>query len=340
MRPQGTPQQLQKRRESAIKLLKVRKRPTAVARALSASRSSVYRWQHAFKRKGLAGLIAQPIPGRPPDLTPKQKQRLEQLLLKGPLTAGYKTDLWTLRRIARLIKRHFHVTDHPGHVWKVLRALGWSCQKPERRATQRDETAITRWKRYVWPQIRHRAEQLGAYLVFLDESGFLLIPAKRVKRTWAPVGQTPTIRYCFKHSKISAINALAVSPKRKRIALYLQFRRRSFKGPDVNRFLQYLLKHVRGPMILLWDKGRIHRHHEVKAWCETHPRLQVEEFPGYAPELNPAEYVWCQSDSALANSVPEELDELSAMLLNTKRRLSRSQNLLWSCIYASDLPWK
>lgn len=338
MRPQGTPQQLQKRRESAIKLLNVRKRPTAVARALSAARSSIYRWQNAFKRKGLAGLIAKPIPGRPPDLTPQQKRQLEQLLLKGPLKAGYKTDLWTLRRIARLIKRHFHVTYHPGHIWKVLRALGWSCQKPERRATQRDEAAITRWKRYVWPQIRHRAEQLGAHLVFLDESGFLLIP--NVKRTWAPIGQTPIIRYCFNHSKISAITALAVSPKRKHIALYLQFRRRSFKGPDVKRFLQYLLKHVRGPIMLLWDKGRIHRHHEVKAWCATQARLQVEEFPGYAPELNPAEYVWCQSDAALANSVPEELDELGTMLLNTKHRLSRSENLLWSCIYASDLPWK
>jgi transposase len=338
MRPQGTPQQLQKRRESAIQLLKARKPPTTVARALSASRSSIYRWLQAFTRKGLAGLKAKPIPGRPPDLTPKQKRQLERLLLDGPLKAGYKTDLWTLRRIARLVKRHFHVTYHPGHVWKVLRALGWSCQKPERRATQRDEAAITRWKRYVWPQIRHRAEQLGAHLVFLDESGFLLIP--NVKRTWAPAGQTPTIRYCFKHTKISAISALAVSPKRKHIALYLQFRRRSFKGPDVKRFLHALLKQVCGPIILLWDSGRIHRHHEVKAWCEAHPRLQVEEFPGYAPELNPAEYVWCQSDAAVANSAPEELGELNAMLVNTKRRLSRSQDLLWSCIYASDLPWK
>ena len=338
MRPQGTPQQLQKRRECAIKLLKARRQPTAVARALSASRSSIYRWQHAFKRKGLTGLKAKPIPGRPPDLTPKQKRRLECLLLDGSLKAGYQTDLWTLCRIARLIQQHFHVTYHPGHVWKILRALGWSCQKPERRATQRNEAAITRWKRYVWPQIRRRAERVGAHLVFLDESGFLLIP--NVKRTWAPAGQTPTIRYCFKHTKISAISALAVSPKRKHIALYLRFRRRSFKGPDVKRFLQALLKHVRGPIILLWDSGRIHRHHEVKAWCEARPRLQVEEFPGYAPELNPAEYVWCQSDSAVANSAPEELDELNAMLVNTKRRLSRSQDLLWSCIYASDLPWK
>lgn len=182
-----------------------------------------------------------------------------------------------------------------------------------------------------------KAERLGAHLIFIDESGFLLIP--NVKRTWASRGQTPTIRYCFKHSKISAISALAVSPKRKRIALYLQFRKRSFKGRDVKRFLQQLFRQVRGPIIILWDGGKIHREGTVKAWLAAHPRLHVEQFPGYAPELNPAEFVWCQADSALANSVPEELESLKAMLVTTKRRLAHSQELLWSCIYASDLPW-
>jgi transposase len=338
MRPQGTPQQLQKRRNRAVQLLQAGMIPAVVARALSTARSLVTRWQQAFKRKGRAGLDAKPIPGRPPRLSAKQKRQLEQCLLEGPLAAGYKTDLWTLRRIARLIKKRFHIKYHPGHVWKILRAMGWSCQKPERRATQRNEAVIAHWKRYVWPQIRRHADQLGAHLVFLDESGFLLIP--NVKRTWAPVGQTPIIRYCFKHTKISAISALAVSPKRKHIALYLQFRRRSFKGTDVKQFLQELLKHVRGSIILLWDGGRIHRHHDVKTWCRQHPRLQIEEFPGYAPELNPAEYVWSQSDSAVANSIPEDLDELKTMLVASKRRLVHSQNLLWSCIYASDLPWK
>ena len=338
MRPQGTPQQLQKRRERAIELLKAHKSPADVARAVSASRSSVSRWLCSFKTHGRTGLRAQRIPGRPAGLSAQQKQQLERQLLKGPLAAGYKTDLWTLRRIGKLIQRSFRVHYHPGHVWKILRALGWSCQKPERRATQRDEAAIAHWKRYVWPQIRRRADRLGAYLVFIDESGFLLIP--NVKRTWAPRGHTPIVRYCFKHKKLSAINALVVSPKRKRIALYLQFRKRSFKGPDVKRFLQHLLKQVPGAIILLWDRGRIHRDQKVKTWCEQHPRLRVEEFPGYAPELNPAEYVWGQADSALANSAPEDLDELKPMLVATKRRLLHSQDLLWSCIYASDLPWK
>ena len=183
-----------------------------------------------------------------------------------------------------------------------------------------------------------KAERLGAHLVFVDESGFLLIP--NVKRTWAPRGQTPTVAYCYKHKKNSVISALAVSPKRRRLALYLQFRRRSFKGPDVKRFVLDLLANIAGRIVLLWDAGRIHRDRQIKAVIAAHPRLHVHEFPGYAPELDPAEFVWCQSDAALANSCPEDLDELMPMLTATRRRLRRSQNLLWACIYASDLPWK
>lgn len=156
MRPQGTSQQLQKRREHAICLWKEGKTPASIARALSASRSSVSRWLQAFERQGPRGLAAKPIPGRTPHLSAKQKQRLERLLCKGALATGYKTDLWTLKRIAKLLKHHFGIQYHPAHVWKVLQQLGWSCQKPERRATQRDEAAIAHWKRYKWPQIKKK----------------------------------------------------------------------------------------------------------------------------------------------------------------------------------------
>lgn len=328
---------MQKRREYGIKLLQSGKSLSAVARAVSVHPSSVLRWKRAYQQKGRKGLGARPVPGRPSRLSPPQLGELEACLLDGPLAAGYKTDLWTLARIARLIKQRFGVVYHPGHVWKLLRQMGWSCQKPERRALQRDEEAIAHWKRYTWPQIKRKARTLGAWLVFVDESGFLLIPP--VKRTWAPKGETPIGRYRLSHKKISAISALAVTPKHQRIALYLRFCRRSFKGPDVKYFLVQLLKKLRGPIVLLWDQGSIHKHAQVKQFVACHPRLQVEEFPGYAPELNPAEFVWCQTDSALANSRPEELAELKSMLTNTKRRLCNSQQLLWSCIEASELPW-
>lgn len=154
MRPHGTPAQLERRRRHAIQLLQAGKTLSAVARALSASVSSVFRWWQAYRQKGLQELRAKPTPGRPPRLSHRQKQKLLRLLVHGPLAAGYPTDLWTLQRVADLIDRHFGVAYHPCHVWKLLTGLGWSCQKPERRALERDEAAIARWKEKEWPRVK------------------------------------------------------------------------------------------------------------------------------------------------------------------------------------------
>jgi putative transposase len=132
---------------------------------------------------------------------------------------------------------------------------------------------------------------------------------------------------------------VAISPKRRHLALYLRCRPRNLSGLDIRAFLQHLLRHLRGPVDLLWDRGSIHRRREVRDFLAAHPRLHVHYFPAYAPELNPAEYVWARADRALANSAPDDLAELRHHLNVSVRRLRRSQDLLWSCIYASDLPW-
>jgi putative transposase len=120
--------------------------------------------------------------------------------------------------------------------------------------------------------------------------------------------------------------------------LHLRCRPHSFPGLDIRAFLRHLLRHLRGPIDLLWDRGPIHRRHEVKAFLRKHPRLHVHSFPAYAPELNPAEYVWAPGDKALANGTPDDLAELRPSLDSAIRRLRHSQRRLWSSIYASDLP--
>jgi transposase len=87
-------------------------------------------------------------------LSDRQCRQLQVLLLQGATAHGYGTDLWTLERISALIRQHFGVRYHPGHVFKLLHRLGWSCQKPARRAKQRDEAAIAHWRRHTWPQIK------------------------------------------------------------------------------------------------------------------------------------------------------------------------------------------
>lgn len=156
MRPPGTSQQLERRRRQAIHLLETGQPLSAVARQLHCAKSSVSRWRGAYRRKGDNGLRPVPIPGRPCRLSPAQKRALASTLLKGALAQGYRTDLWTLERIAQLIRKRFRVQYHPHHVWWLLRGMGWSSQRPERRALQRDEQAIARWKRDTWPHIKKR----------------------------------------------------------------------------------------------------------------------------------------------------------------------------------------
>jgi transposase len=123
-------------------------------RLVGASPSSVKRWEEAIGRGGMEALKAKPHPGRTPRLSSRQKRQLVKILLRGPLAAGFGTDLWTCPRVAQVIRRTFAVSYHPGWVWYILRELDWTCQKPERRARERDEAAIERWRRKDWPRIK------------------------------------------------------------------------------------------------------------------------------------------------------------------------------------------
>ena len=93
--------------------------------------------------------------------------------------------------------------------------------------------------------------------------------------------------YNYRHDRLSALAALTVSPKRQHMGLYLHWQPHNFQAIDVAEFLRALLRHLRGHVILLWDRGSIHRGPAIEAVCQAHPRLHLEEFPAYAPELNP-----------------------------------------------------
>lgn len=163
MRPKGSAEALEVRRRIAGKLLQEGKGIREVARLVGASPSSVCRWNKALQQGGMEALKAKPHPGRPPRLTPQQKQELEGILLKGPQPSGFPTDLWTLPRVAKVIERNFGVKYHPGHVWRILRGMGWSPQKPERRARERDEEDIERWRQEEWARIKKKpATTVGA----------------------------------------------------------------------------------------------------------------------------------------------------------------------------------
>jgi transposase len=154
MRPHGSPESLERRRHRAIQLLEEGLAPVEVARKLDVDRRSVRRWRASFEAHGAAALAAKPVPGRPPKLKLSQREDLERCLLKGATAFGYHTDLWTCPRVADLIGRRFRVRYHVDHIGRLLRSMGWSPQKPERRARERDEELIQRWGKKDWPRIK------------------------------------------------------------------------------------------------------------------------------------------------------------------------------------------
>jgi len=132
-----------------------------VARQLGVSRQSASRWFRLWKANGSEGLRGAGRTGRKRQLSEEELRRLEAVLIQGPQAQGYETNLWTLQRIASVIEKLFGVSYHPGHVWKLLRQLGWSCQRPERRAAERDETTVRRWLKYRWPRIKKKRAPRG-----------------------------------------------------------------------------------------------------------------------------------------------------------------------------------
>jgi len=152
---------LEKRRLEAIRLWEMGETQAAIARRAGVVRQSVYRWVNAYRRDGRVGVKKAGRAGRRPLLSAAERRQLTKLLLKGPEQLGYETPLWTCPRVAHLIEREFGIRYHPGHVWKLLIALGWSPQRPVGQARERNRAEVESWKTKVWPSIKKKPAGKG-----------------------------------------------------------------------------------------------------------------------------------------------------------------------------------
>ena len=154
MRPLGSPESLERRRLRAIALLEEGWSPVEVARKMGVDRRSVRRWRASHDRAGPEGLLAQRSSGRPSKLDARDRRKLEHVLLKGARSCGFRTDLWTCPRIVEVIDREFGVRYHVDHIGRLLRGMGWTPQRPERRAMERDEARVRGWVKRDWPRVK------------------------------------------------------------------------------------------------------------------------------------------------------------------------------------------
>jgi transposase len=147
-------QQMERRRQGAARMFEKDLTAAEVGRRLGVTRQVAHRWKQAWETGGKAALSSKGSAGRKPKTTAAQRQQIVAALLEGPRAAGHRTELWTLPRVSWLIESITSVSCHPGHVWRVLGALGFSCQRPERRAIERDDKAVRLWQRKTWPALK------------------------------------------------------------------------------------------------------------------------------------------------------------------------------------------
>jgi transposase len=335
-RPFGTAAELERRRLRAVQAVHDGESPTAVARVLGVHRNSVFRWLKLARQSD--GLAAKPHPGPAVRLSPEQQRRLTSLLLEGAKAHGWSTDLWTTARVVELIRRHFGVSFHHDHMGRFLRErLNWTPQKPRRKARERDDAEIERWKQVCFPRIAEAARQREAHLVFLDESGFMLTPT--VRRTWAPRGSKPDLICWDRRDRLSAISCLTVSPKVQRLNLHFRLLPYNVNAEEVVNFLRDLKKSI-GPLTVIWDRGRVHRKSLlVRAFLAKHPDIVAEDLPAYAPDLNPDELVWSWSKyGRLANLAADNTDQLAEAVIDELLYLKDNKHLLASFIEKTELP--
>ncbi|MGA9925699.1 MAG: IS630 family transposase [Isosphaeraceae bacterium] len=305
-----------------------------IAVALGVREGTVSRWIARARRDGPAALLSHLAHGRPAKLRPDQRRLIPDFLSHGAEAYGFRGEVWTCARVAKVIEEEFGVSYHKSHVSRLLKELGWTPQMPIARAIQRDEQEIERWRAEAWPRLKAQACRERRALVFVDESGFYLLPG-RVK-TYAPEGHTPILHEWQTRDHLSVMGGVTPTGR-----IYVLVRQISLNGLHTIEFLRHLIHHIGSRLLVIWDGSPIHRRAEVKDFLASAEGrgVHVERLPPYAPDLNPVEGAWEHLKHVeLRNMVFLDLEELQLELHLAIGRLRQRPRLIRSFFEGAGLP--
>jgi transposase len=322
------------RRRRALRLHRMGWREVDIAAVLDVNKGTVSRWLTIAEGEGSNAPRSLSAAGHPPKLTAEQMRRIPEFLSYGAEAYGFRGEVWTCPRIAQMIEMEFGVCYHKDHVSRLMKELGWTPQVPNTRAIQRDEGAIKRWRLETWPELRRQASKERRTLVFIDESGFYLLPG--IVRTYGPKGRTPVIDKVLTRDHLSVMAGMTPDGK-----LFTLVRPESLSSVHSVIFLEHVLRHADRRLLVIWDGSPIHRWGEVPEYLAgSHgKKIHVEALPGYAPDLNP----WDQGGwhhlkhVEMGNLSCMDLDELHLELHLAIGRLRQKPHLIRSFFAAAGL---
>jgi transposase len=321
------------RRMRAWRLSQVGWKQRDIAAALDVSRGAVSQWLAVARHGGKAALMMQSGRGRSARLAAEQMRLIPDFLGHGPEAYGFRGQVWTTGRVAKVIQQEFDVSYHKGHVSRLLKQLHWTPQVPVIRALQRDEDEIQRWRLEAWPRLRKQASQERRTLILTDESGFYLLPG--VVKTYAPQGVSPILREWQTRDHLSVMGGITCQAK-----IYSLVRQESLNGLHTVEFLRHLIRYLGPRLLVIWDGSPIHRGAEVREFLASRDGrgIHIEPLPAYAPDLNPVEGAWQHLKHVeLRNVVCLDLEELHLQLHLAIARLRQKPHLVRSFFRGAGL---
>lgn len=286
-------------------------------------RVTVFRWMHRYERGGEQGLQRRPGSGRPRILQDLREKELRKLILRPASEFGYETDFWTVKRVKTVIEEAFRIAVSANTIWRRLREVGLTYQKPERVYHEIDPKARQEWLRTVLPKIRRTARNYGAILYFQDEATVSLTAF--LGKTWSPRGETPKMRVTGKRGGVAAMSALS-----RRGHLLFRLYETRIRSAEVIEFLgQMLAHHKRRHLVVVMDQAPPHTSRKTTAFIESQPRLHVFHLPSYSPDWNPDEKVWnwLKHEELKAHQARTKA-ELKALAWNKLNRMAKDRELM------------
>ena len=274
-------------RRWAVRRVKAGESASSVMKSYGLCRTTIYRWLRAVQRGGEKALRASKHPGPKTKLTPEQKLKVRRWINgKDPRQYGFDFGLWTRQIVGALIAQRFGVKMGVTAVGRLLAELDITPQKPLRRAYERDPVAIERWKTQEFPKLRARAKRRKAKIFFLDEAG--VRSDQVLGRTWGLRGQTPEVPTSGKRQSVNAISAVNALGE-----FWFEIYSERLNATKFVELLTHFMRRRRTRVMLVLDGHPSHRAKIVARYVQRlKGRLELHFLPGYAPELNPDEFVW------------------------------------------------
>jgi transposase len=279
------------------------------------SSSCLYDWQRAFLLHGLESLRYRHSGGRRPKLTPKQKQRLVELLEAGPLVVGCETACWDAVLIRVLIWREFGVLYNRQYVCTLLHNLGFSFQKARFVSDHLDAAKRLAWLEQKWPTIVRAAKRRQGLILFEDEASFAQWGS--LSYTWARRGQQPEVPTSGKRKGYKVFGAIEYFSGR----LFSQGIEGRFNSDSYQAFLQMILAQTTQHLFLIHDGARYHTSASTQAFLAAHSaRITEHPLPSYSPDYNPIEYLWRKTKKRATHN--KYFKEFAAVVVSVDKALA------------------